>query len=47
MDEWMHEYGGSLLGVIGGAAVIGVVIKLFFAGGKLAELLTLLGNMAC
>ncbi len=47
MDELMQEYGGNLLGVIGGLVVVGIVAKLLFSGGKLAELLALLGSMAC
>ena len=47
MDELMQEYGGSLLGIIGGLTVIGIVSGFCFSGGKLADLLTLLGEMAC
>lgn len=47
MDEVMREYGGLILGVAAGVAVIGIVAKLVFSGGMLSDLLMKLGNMAC
>lgn len=47
MDEVMREYGGLLLSVSAGAAIIGILAKLVFSGGMLSDLLIKLGNMAC
>lgn len=47
MDEIIEEYGGMLLGIFAGLAVIGIVAKLVFSGGMLGELLISLGNLAC
>ncbi|MBO5372423.1 MAG: hypothetical protein J6A75_06865 [Lachnospiraceae bacterium] len=47
MDEIIQEYGGMLLGLIGGIAVLKIVSKLVFSGGILAEVLTKIGIMAC
>lgn len=47
MQELLEEYGSSVLGVLGGLAVIGILAKLLFSGGLLARLLLMLGTMAC
>jgi len=47
MQEILEEYGSSILGVLGGVTVIGILTKLLFSGGILGELLLLLGSMAC
>ncbi len=47
MDEIIEEYGGVILGIFAGIAVVGVVARLLGAGGMLREMILLLGNMAC
>ena len=47
MQEVLEEYGNSILSVLGGITVIGILAKLLFSGGILGELLLLLGTMAC
>lgn len=47
MEEIIKEYGGVMLGIFGGIAILGIFTKLVFSGGILGELLIKLGNMAC
>ncbi len=47
MNEIVEEYGGLLIGIPVGIAVIGIAARLIFSGGLLGELLIKLGNMAC
>lgn len=47
MDEIIEEYGGLILGISAGLAVLGIAAEMVFSNGMLGELLMELGSMAC
>lgn len=47
MNEWIEEYGGTVLSVLSAIAWISLLVQFGFSGGMLGELLLKLGNMAC
>lgn len=47
MEQIMEEYGGMILGILAGAAVLAGAYGLIDSGGILEKMIILFGNTAC
>lgn len=47
MNEWLEEYGSTVLSAFAAIVWIALLVRSVFSGGVLGELLLQLGNMAC